>query len=497
MNSTDASNRRTDTIANLFGIDLRTLALFRVAVASVLLFNLAVRSFDIASLLTEDGAAPIETVRQFYGDTWIHSLYFLDGSFGFQVALFAISVLFVAALLIGFHTRMATIGSWILFVSLNNRVPSINTGGDVLLSMALFWGMFLPLGAKWSMDAERGRMQTANDRELSIATLAVLLQIFWMYWSTGLWKLNELWLGGRALGIAFTDDMLTRPAGQALLAYPGLLTALTYSVLAIELVAPFLLFCPWRTNLVRSVAIAVLVGMHIGIELTMTVLIFSYASLAALTLFVPSVWWDCRPLAQVAGWLDQKLANTAHGKGTRSPLRSESSQPVSARILWSVQLFLLIYIPVFNMLSPLGPRGATPAHRAFNRIGELIGAAQVWKMFDSPPGEHRFVARATFVEGSAAIDILRDEPVPNQPPRPTTRMQLSTARWMLFVRHTATDSFQIFRPTLARYYARRWNERVGPDRQIRELELYFYTSPHESEEAAANGRLLVRVDVAE
>ncbi|MEE2707108.1 MAG: HTTM domain-containing protein [Planctomycetota bacterium] len=496
MDSAEAPTDQPDTIVKLFGIDLRTLALFRVTVALVLLYNLAMRSADIPSLFTDEGAAPIVTVQNFCAEAWCYSLHFLDGSAEFQVLLFVVSALCAVTLCLGYRSRLSTIGSWILFVSLNNRVPSIITGGDVLLSMALFWGMFLPLGARWSADARRSQIEPANDCELSIATLAVLLQVFWMYWSTGLWKLNEVWLEGRALQVVFTDDMLVRPLGELLLEFPGLLVVLTYIVLVIELAAPFLLFSPWRTNLVRSVTIAVLAGMHVGIELTMTVMIFSFASLAALTLFIPGTWWDRGPLHRVAGRFGRNLRPLRRKPKSRSAAAAAAGPWLPDGILRVVQIFFLIYVPVFNMFSTLGPRRESPGFRAFNRVGELIGATQVWKMFDRPPGENRFVARATFVGGGPAKDILRNERTSDPPRRPETRMALSTARWMLFVRQTARDSARCFRPTLTRYYARRWNDRAAPDQQILELELYFYPSPHESEKLARTGRPLWRMNPA-
>ena len=86
---------------------------------------------------------------------WNWSLHFGSGSSNYQAVLFGIGAILGLALLVGFETRLATIGSWLLLVSLHHRVPPILSGADILLRMLLFWGMFLPLGKVWSIDRLR------------------------------------------------------------------------------------------------------------------------------------------------------------------------------------------------------------------------------------------------------------------------------------------------------------------------------------------------------
>ena len=68
-----------------------------------------------------------------------------------------VRVLLAVALLVGYRTRLATIGSWILLASIHVRLPVVINAGDTLLRVLLFWSIFLPLGAMWSVDARRGR----------------------------------------------------------------------------------------------------------------------------------------------------------------------------------------------------------------------------------------------------------------------------------------------------------------------------------------------------
>jgi hypothetical protein len=70
--------------------------------------------------------------------------------------LFAIAALVAIALLVGYRTRLATV-LLALLASLQARNPTLIQGGDNLLLLLLFWGMFLPLGARFAIDAALDR----------------------------------------------------------------------------------------------------------------------------------------------------------------------------------------------------------------------------------------------------------------------------------------------------------------------------------------------------
>src|SRR4030095_15198657 len=101
-----------------------------------------------------------------------------SGSSGYQVMLLGIAIVLATALLAGFETRLATIGSWLMLVSIHHRVPPILSGAEILLRMLLFWSMFLPLQQMWSLDRRREKRRSGNlpeGRVLSVASAAILL----------------------------------------------------------------------------------------------------------------------------------------------------------------------------------------------------------------------------------------------------------------------------------------------------------------------------------
>ena len=124
----------------LFGIDLRSLAALRISFGALLLADLIYRAIDFRAFYTETGVMP----RRLYLETFsrvdvIWSLHLVSASVAYQIGLFAIAATAAVALLLGYRTRMATIVSWILLISVQHRQPLIDTGADVILRLLLFW----------------------------------------------------------------------------------------------------------------------------------------------------------------------------------------------------------------------------------------------------------------------------------------------------------------------------------------------------------------------
>ena len=151
---------------------------------------------------TEAGVLPVEAVRGLTPRAAELSLHVLVGSSTLAVAaLFALAAAAAVALGIGWRTRAATAVSWVLLLSMHARDPWLSLmGGDAMLRLLLFWGMFLPLGARMSLDARRDpALRSAPVLHFSAATVALLGQVCVVYFTTGLLKSGELWADGTAV----------------------------------------------------------------------------------------------------------------------------------------------------------------------------------------------------------------------------------------------------------------------------------------------------------
>jgi hypothetical protein len=136
----------------LFGADLRSLAALRISLAFIVLMDLVARLPDMRVHYSDQGVFP----RSLLVDSfvrWRWSLNLINDTVEFQVFLLLAAIGAAMCMLLGFHTRVMVLAVWILVVSLQVRNPYVLSGADTLLRVLLFWSMFLPLGAVWSMDA--------------------------------------------------------------------------------------------------------------------------------------------------------------------------------------------------------------------------------------------------------------------------------------------------------------------------------------------------------
>ncbi|MBI3462971.1 MAG: HTTM domain-containing protein, partial [Planctomycetes bacterium] len=178
-------------------------------------------------------------------------------------------------------------------VSLHVRNPLVTHGGDDLLRLLLFWGMFLPLGAGWSVDRLRAARAETCERLVSIGSAALLLQVCFVYWFTAALKSDPVWWKeGTAVYYALSLDALTKPLGQFLLRFPTLLRFLTFATLAIEVFAPTLLISPVFTGRMRLVGLGGLLALQVGLMLCLELGLFPVVGLLGLVPFVPGSIWD-------------------------------------------------------------------------------------------------------------------------------------------------------------------------------------------------------------
>ena len=293
LNRLAVNPKSLSTFKAIFGIDLRTLALLRVMLASMVIVDLVLRSRDLAAHYSDAGILPrAALIGEFH--RWLPSIHLLSGSPRVQAALFIVAGLFALALLVGYRTRLVTIVSWALLLSLQARNPVIYHGADLLLRLLLFWGMFLPLGARFSIDAALDRRaQERPNAYFSAATMALLVQCMLVYLFGALLKSGSAWIpDGTAIYFAVHLDYLATPFGVWIGQFPRLLQLLTYFVWCLELVSPLLMFSPVFRLPLRLLAMTLLIAMHLGFFLCLRIGPFPFVSITSLLAFTPGEVWD-------------------------------------------------------------------------------------------------------------------------------------------------------------------------------------------------------------
>jgi predicted DCC family thiol-disulfide oxidoreductase YuxK len=279
-------------LRQVFGIDLRGLALLRVALGAILLADLFIRGGDLVAHYSDAGAMPVDLIAGRASD-WRISLHLLNGSAVYQACLFLLAAAFALALMLGYRTRLATALSWLLLLSLHNRNPLVLQGGDNLLLLLLFWGMFLPLGARASIDAALDRDPPSGNRYASLASAAILIQAMSVYFFSAMLKSAPDWLpDGTAVYFAFHIDQFATPVAEWLRQFPGLMRTLTFYVWWLELLGPLLIFSPWLRVPLRTTLVVLFVSMEIGFMACLRIGLFPFISIASILLFLPGEVWD-------------------------------------------------------------------------------------------------------------------------------------------------------------------------------------------------------------
>ncbi|WP_421981590.1 HTTM domain-containing protein [Roseibium sp.] len=304
---------RLASIRTVFGVDLRTLALFRVLLSLWILIDLFMRARDLVAHYTDAGVMPRSVqIEHLYATTW--SFHLANGSAWFQALLFFVAGLAALALMLGWRTRLMTVISWALLLSLQNRNTFILSGEDNLALMLLFWAMFLPLGARYSIDAALSRRPVfTGNAYCTIATAALLLQGMSMYFFSALLKTHPIWTqDGTAVYYALQLDYLVTPFALWFRQFEGLLTGLTFYVYVLELVGPILIFSPLFHRTFRTVLMLAFITMHLSFALFLEIGFFPFISIIMNLTFMPGWMWDslarlmpARADRPVAIWFDR------------------------------------------------------------------------------------------------------------------------------------------------------------------------------------------------
>jgi hypothetical protein len=282
-------------VVELFGADLRSLAAFRIVLALLVLADLCMRATDFYAHYADEGVLPRDQLlEEGLLDSWDFSLNLINGEPFFQALIFGFGALAALGMLLGYRTRLMTVIAWVILLSIQQRNPVVLNAGDTLLRLLLFWSMFLPLGAYWSVDrALKASPPRLAMRFVSLATVALFMQIAFIYSFTAILKSGDEWrVDGTALYYALNLDSIVTPLGTYLTQFPALLKALTFGTLGLEAVGPLLLFCPFFTGPVRTATVLAFMSLHYGIWTTMEIGLFPWISALCMVCFLPSWFWD-------------------------------------------------------------------------------------------------------------------------------------------------------------------------------------------------------------
>ena len=302
----------------MISLDPRSVAVYRIGLAFLLLCDLLyTRMWDITAHYTDLGVLPRDIyIEKFDRDQTI-SFHLMSGAAWFQGILLSVQVAIASLMLIGWRSRIMTALSWVMLISLHSRNPYVLQGGDVLFRLLFFWGMFLPMGAVWSVDAylqNREQDPPSFPKDIvSGGTFALMLQTFIVYWSTMALKTGvEWWEAGTAVHYALHIDHFATPLGVWLREQQGLTAFLTQATAVIEIAGPALALLAGNT-LLRMLPILLMLGMHVSFGVTMKLGLFPWISMMTWLVLIPASAWDRLGLILEKAALSKRFAVTVNG----------------------------------------------------------------------------------------------------------------------------------------------------------------------------------------
>ncbi|MDQ3190011.1 MAG: HTTM domain-containing protein [Bacteroidota bacterium] len=472
--------RITTEIKKVFTLDLRSLSLLRIGIGLVLLLDLAIRATDLKAFYSDEGVLPLKTLFLHNWNLWNISVHTISGLWQIQALLFIVAAFFSFLLLVGYKTTLSSLICWFLLFSLHTRNPLILQGGDDLLRMMLFWGIFLPWGKFYSVDAYY-KPEPLEKQVFSVATIGYVLQILSVYFFAALLKTSSEWTNeGTAIYYALSIDQMVLPLGKLIYPFPVILKWMTHLVWHLELLVPFLFLIPYKNAFFRKTGIILLILLHTGISVSLFVGLFFLIGIVTLFGMIPSDWIEkfdkiASPvkimLYNLYGfWIDYKNKFFKFEFNIKTLWKSSNkwiyrignatlSVFIAYTLLWNFHTTRYSFINLNNYNTDF--------------IGQLFKIKQKWGMFS--PGVFKedgwFILEATTYDGNV-IDIYRNGNQVNYLKPENIVSLYKNDRWRKFGENSIFKSNSYIRPLYCQFMFKKWNE-ANPHNKIKDLKLIY------------------------
>ena len=273
----------------MFELDLRAIGVFRIALGIIVLADQIVRLNDWQAFNGPDSFGSRELAIEWEG-AWIWSLYWLSESPLLPYILEAARLGATLLLILGVRSRTMAFVVFVLVSSVINHNLTLIQGGDRVLTVMLFFSVFLPLGSRYSLEALwHGPSKKKSVR--SIGTAGYMIQVLLVFLVSGLLKMHPAWTSDyTAISMALHLEAFATETARLWRHLDEVTKGLTFVVIWIEWLAPVVALSPgiWA----RTIGVGALIMLEAGIWLSLEVGLFPFISVISLLPLVPGRWID-------------------------------------------------------------------------------------------------------------------------------------------------------------------------------------------------------------
>jgi hypothetical protein len=503
----------------MFSFDLRSLALFRIVMATLMLADLWNRIPDVEAHYTDFGVLPrVDYITNFMGKYQL-SFHMMGGTPFSIYLLMAVQAVFGVLLLIGWRTRLMHFFSWLFLVSFQTRNPYVLQAGDVLFRQLFLWSMFLPLGAHWSVDRAMNTRESVDPPPRAISGAVVfgfIMQVCIVYWYTAALKTGVEWRNGTAVWFALNLDHFATPFAYWLMEYPRIMAFLTHSTFWFEWLGPLLAFFPVAPQKVRLFAVIAFLGLHAGFGIGLKIGLFIFVSMTGWIPFIPSFFWDKlgdwwnrrraaknKPLFEATPATYQRLFSRFVPKRLMAPRPYHWRVP---RVVPPIAVFLLVYVFLWNNTSISGKPLVLPGIEQkftswvpdsfpwpvrllgfhlpdkttvgdteipLKALGYTLRLDQKWNMFAPRPmtGDGWFVIGGTSRKGKV-VNLWGDSPTIDWAKPEWVKDTYTGQRWRKYMMNLWMKDFKKHRRHYGRYLCRKY-DRDNPGDKLDTFHMYY------------------------
>lgn len=376
-------------LIEFFGIDPRSMALFRIGLGALVCFDLVFRYQDLFAHYSDGGVLPRAIVMEEWTEWWRWSFHFASGNTGVLSLFFLGNLISALFLMLGFKARINSLICYVFLISIQNRNPLLFHGGDLLLRLLLFWSLFLPLDSYFSINRIFRGGSARLRYYFSAGTVAILLQVLFVYWFSVLQKTGSSWWDeGSALKITLNYDQVVKPFGRWLLNFPNFLRTMTYGTLLLESVGPFVLFIPFYTQAFRLVTVLFFVLFHLATAVCLRLGLFPFVCILGLTLFLPPLFWEginkLQCISRFRNEIQLKIDNFRQAFVFNSHENFSKIKKLFF-ILGNVTASLIIFYIFLWNIHVVFPRIFPVGFEKSKWIVYFIGVDQAWGMYSPDP----------------------------------------------------------------------------------------------------------------